>query len=28
MNNVQNIIIFLFVHSLSLTGLKLCSWAR
>ena len=27
-NNVQNISIFLFVHSLSLTGLKLCSWAR
>jgi len=25
---VQNINIFLFVHSLSLTGLKLCSWTR
>jgi len=27
-NNVQNINILLFVHSLSSTGLKLCSWAR
>jgi len=28
LNNVQNINILVFVHSLSLTGLKLCSWAR
>jgi len=28
LNNVQNINIFLFLYSLSLTGLKLCSWAR
>jgi len=27
-NNVKNVNIFLFVYSLSLTVLKLCSWAR